>query len=94
MKHAALFLIRLYQRTLSFDHGPLKRLFPDGYCRFSPTCSMYGYECIERHGVIRGGGLMLWRICRCNPFSKGGFDPVPGGDIRNSKFEARNPKKF
>jgi hypothetical protein len=77
MKRAVLFLIRLYQHTLSFDHGPLKRLFPYGFCRFSPTCSMYGHECIERFGVLRGLGLLLWRVLRCNPFSKGGFDPVP-----------------
>lgn len=48
-----------------------------GCCRYSPTCSTYAKEAIERFGPIKGAGLALWRILRCNPFSKGGFDPVP-----------------
>lgn len=70
-------LIRLYQMTLSPDHGPLKRLFPYGYCRFHPTCSDYGVTAYEKHGFFRGTGLTVWRVCRCNPFSEGGEDPVP-----------------
>ena len=46
-------------------------------CRFIPTCSAYALEAIETHGVIKGGGLSIWRILRCNPFGKGGYDPVP-----------------
>ena len=69
-------LIRIYQKTLSFDHGPLKHFFPNGYCRFHPTCSEYGYQAIEKYGVIIGGYKTLWRIIRCNPWSKGGEDPL------------------
>ncbi len=66
----ALGLIRLYQLTLS-------RAMPADTCRFYPSCSRYGFEAIRRHGLIRGGGLAVWRVLRCNPFSAGGFDPVP-----------------
>lgn len=70
-------MIRIYQRTLSFDHGLLRHLYPDGYCRFHPTCSEYGYRCIERHGLIKGGVYTLWRVVRCNPMNKGGIDEAP-----------------
>ena len=69
-------LIRIYQKTLSFDHGLFSHFFPNGYCRFRPTCSEYGYQAIEKYGVIKGGLMALWRVLRCNPFSKGGNDPV------------------
>lgn len=46
-------------------------------CRFSPTCSEYAVQALEEWGVIRGLGLAIWRILRCNPFCKGGYDPVP-----------------
>ncbi|HZH34723.1 MAG TPA: membrane protein insertion efficiency factor YidD [Pyrinomonadaceae bacterium] len=45
-------------------------------CRFTPTCSEYAAEAISKHGAIRGVGMAAWRICRCQPFCKGGFDPV------------------
>ena len=69
-------LIRIYQKTLSFDYGVFRRLFPNGYCRFYPTCSEYGYQAIEKYGVIKGGLMALGRILRCNPWNKGGHDPV------------------
>lgn len=69
-------LIRIYQKTLSFDYGIFRRLFPNGYCKFYPTCSEYSYQAIKKYGVIRGGFMALWRVLRCNPFSKGGHDPV------------------
>ena len=66
----ALALIRLYQGTLS-------RGLPSGTCRFYPTCSHYAYQAIVKHGLIRGSGLAIWRVLRCQPLSQGGFDPVP-----------------
>lgn len=69
-------LIKFYQKTLSFDHGPLKSLYPHGFCRFNPTCSQYGVEAIEKYGIIKGGLMTSWRILRCNPWNKGGNDPV------------------
>lgn len=66
----ALLSIRLYQRVIS-------PLIPTGTCRFYPTCSAYGYEAIQRHGILRGGRLALGRVCRCHPFNPGGYDPVP-----------------
>jgi uncharacterized protein len=69
-------IIRIYQKTLSPDHGPAKVFFPHGYCRFNPTCSEYGYKSIEKYGVIKGGIMAMWRIIRCNPWNKGGNDPV------------------
>lgn len=75
-RKVVLFLIKIYQKTLSFDHGLLKHFFPDGYCRFYPSCSVYGYQAIEQYGVIKGGIMALKRILRCNPWNHGGHDPV------------------
>lgn len=69
-------LLRLYQKTLSFDHGIFRHLFPNGYCRFNPTCSEYGYQAIEKYGVVKGGLMAIWRVMRCNPWNHGGNDPV------------------
>lgn len=49
-------------------------------CRYEPTCSHYAEQAVRRHGVARGLGLATWRLLRCNPWSKGGYDPVPGDD--------------
>jgi putative membrane protein insertion efficiency factor len=69
MKWLALKGIRFYQRTFSVVIPPS--------CRFVPSCSHYGYEAIEKYGVFKGGLMAAWRILRCNPFNKGGYDPVP-----------------
>ena len=45
-------------------------------CKYIPTCSQYALDSIEKYGAIKGGFMSVWRILRCNPFSKGGFDPV------------------
>lgn len=66
--------IRLYQRTISPDHGWFKYLYPGGFCRFRPTCSQYGYEVVARDGLIRGVPRMVYRIMRCNPWNPGGED--------------------
>lgn len=69
MKYVVLALIRLYQRFISPCLPPS--------CRFEPSCSQYGYQAIERYGVLRGGWLTLKRVARCHPFHPGGYDPVP-----------------
>lgn len=69
-------LIKFYQKTLSFDHGPLKKIYPQGFCRFNPSCSQYGIEAIEKYGIIKGGFKAAWRVIRCNPWNKGGNDPL------------------
>ncbi len=62
--------IRLYQKTIS-------PTLPKDTCRYYPTCSHYGYQAIYKHGAIKGGRLAVNRVFRCNPFSSGGYDPVP-----------------
>ena len=68
MKKLFLALIRFYRRNIS-------PLTPPS-CRFTPTCSAYAYEAIEKYGALKGGFLALKRILRCHPFHKGGYDPV------------------
>ncbi len=69
-------IIQLYQRVLSPDHSWLKAKFPHGYCRFKPTCSEYSIAALRKYGIIKGGLLAVGRILRCNPWSKGGYDPL------------------
>ena len=64
-----LWLIRRYQRHISPHLGR--------HCRFVPTCSQYAAEALCVHGLAKGGLLAVWRILRCNPFGKFGYDPVP-----------------
>jgi uncharacterized protein len=78
MTRVLVFLISLYQRTLSPDHGPLRGRHPYGVCRYRPTCSEYAKQAIARHGAWRGSQLGLRRLGRCHPRSAGGYDPVPG----------------
>jgi putative membrane protein insertion efficiency factor len=63
-------VIRLYQVSLS-------RLMPADTCRFYPSCSRYGFEAIRKYGAIKGSLMAAWRVLRCNPFTPGGYDPVP-----------------
>ncbi|MFA5855508.1 MAG: membrane protein insertion efficiency factor YidD [Candidatus Gracilibacteria bacterium] len=67
-------LIRLYQITISPDHSLLRHLFPGGFCRFTPSCSSYAHTALGKYGLIRGSLKAVWRILRCNPWSKGGID--------------------
>lgn len=69
MRYVALMLIRSYQRFISPFLPPS--------CRYEPSCSHYGYEAINRYGILRGGWLAVKRIGRCQPFNPGGYDPVP-----------------
>ena len=69
MKKVLLALIKFYRSAISPHTAPS--------CKYTPTCSQYGLEAIERFGALKGSALTIWRILRCNPFSKGGYDPVP-----------------
>ncbi|NBK90619.1 membrane protein insertion efficiency factor YidD [bacterium 1XD21-13] len=69
MKTILIRLIQFYQKYLS----PMKST----RCPYIPSCSQYGLEAIEKYGAVKGSILAAWRILRCNPFSKGGYDPVP-----------------
>ncbi len=69
MKRALIKLIKFYRKAIS-SHTPPS-------CKYIPTCSEYGIEAIERFGALKGGLLTIWRILRCNPWSRGGYDPVP-----------------
>ena len=66
---AAILLLKGYKRFLS-------PLLPPA-CRFVPTCSEYAAEAIGKHGIVKGSALALWRLLRCNPLCRGGYDPVP-----------------
>lgn len=77
MKHVMIWLVRLYQKIISPIKPPC--------CRFSPTCSAYAIEAFKKRGFFVGLILTVWRILRCNPFSKGGYDPVPEKGLRNPK---------
>ena len=66
LKKISILLIRFYQKYISVKN-----------CRYIPSCSQYTLEAILKHGVIKGWVLGFWRILRCNPWSKGGFDKVP-----------------
>jgi len=68
MKKVLIFIIRIYKKYIS-------PLFPPS-CRFYPTCSVYAIQAIEKYGAIKGSIKAIYRILRCNPFNKGGYDPV------------------
>lgn len=69
VKRVLISLIRFYRSAVSSRTAPS--------CKYIPTCSQYGIEAIERFGALKGSLLTLWRILRCNPWSRGGYDPVP-----------------
>lgn len=77
MKRVLLALIRFYQTAIS----PWR----PGCCKYIPTCSNYAVQAIERFGAFKGTGLAVWRLLRCNPFSRGGYDPVPEKKHRHKK---------
>jgi len=76
VKQIVLSIIKLYQKTISLDHGWLRHSHPYGYCRFYPTCSEYTYQAVSKKGVFKGLLLGFYRVLRCNPWSKGGIDLV------------------
>lgn len=69
IKKILIALIFFYKKAIS-------PYLPDA-CRFTPTCSEYAMEAIKKHGAFKGLALAIWRFLRCNPFCKGGYDPVP-----------------
>ena len=68
MKIIIIFFIRTYKRFIS-------PILPDS-CRFYPSCSQYAIDAIKKYGILKGGMMATYRILRCNPFNKGGYDPV------------------
>ncbi len=72
MEKALILLIKFYKKAIS--------PYLIKSCKYHPTCSAYAQEALEKFGVIRGLTLAIWRVLRCNPFSKGGYDPVPTED--------------
>ncbi len=70
MKRILLAVIQFYRKYLSDAKG-------SSSCKYYPTCSTYALEAVEKYGALKGGFLSIKRILRCNPFSKGGYDPVP-----------------
>jgi len=68
MRKIFVFLIKIYQKIISPLFAPS--------CRFYPTCSEYAVQAFSKYGVIKGGAKSIWRILRCNPFNKGGYDPL------------------
>ncbi len=77
MKKVLLALIRFYRRHISPHLPPM--------CRYYPTCSCYAIEAIETHGAFKGSLMAAWRILRCNPFSQGGYDPVPPKQVKRRR---------
>ncbi len=69
MNRFVLFCIRFYRKNISPNKPPC--------CRFIPTCSEYAIEAFEKYGFFKALGLTLWRLLRCNPLGKSGYDPVP-----------------
>lgn len=70
MKPLLIALIKVYQKTLSPDHGWLSVKYPYGFCKYYPTCSEYAIEVIKLHGSVKGSALALVRILKCNPFTQ------------------------
>lgn len=76
MKNLLLTTIRVYQKTLSFDHSWLGQILPTRICRFYPSCSEYAKEAITQKGVLQGLQLSLLRVSKCHPWHLGGIDNV------------------
>ena len=85
MKYLMIGLVKLYRKFIS----PLK----PPCCRFTPTCSEYALEAFMKRGFFIGLILTVWRVLRCNPFSKGGYDPVPEKGLRRVKIQAADEQK-
>jgi len=84
MKTLLIFLVKVYQKTIS-------RLFP-GVCRYEPSCSQYTIEALQTHGVFKGLYLGTKRILRCHPWGGEGFDPVPPAKNKDKACHTRKDK--
>jgi len=73
VKHLLIWFVKFWRAVVSPTYGNV--------CKYYPSCSEYGLEALQIHGAIKGTGLMVWRILRCNPWSLGGVDPVPGSEL-------------
>lgn len=85
MRRPLIWLIRFYQKYISSRTPPS--------CKYCPVCSVYGIQAIDRFGALKGTALTVWRILRCNPFSKGGYDPVPEKKEKRKKQKRIEYKK-
>jgi len=74
MKWLLIGFVKLWRSVVSPWYGPC--------CKYYPSCSTYALEALQLHGAIKGTGLAIWRLLRCNPWSKGGVDPVPGSQLQ------------
>ena len=74
MKKILIKFVLFYQMAISANRPPC--------CKYMPTCSAYALEALEVHGALKGSALAIWRILRCNPFSRGGYDPVPEKKVK------------
>ena len=86
MKKILIALIHFYRKYIS----PTKNF----KCPYYPTCSEYGLKALEKYGALKGSGLAAWRIIRCNPFSKGGYDPVPDFSCKKIKYGKDNNERY
>ena len=73
MKWLLIGFVKAWRAVVSPLYGPV--------CKYYPSCSAYGLEALKLHGAVKGSALAVWRILRCNPWSRGGVDPVPGSEL-------------
>lgn len=85
-KAVLILTVKLYQACVSPWFPPC--------CRFHPTCSSYAREALEVHGFFKGLLLSIWRVLRCHPFCKGGYDPVPSKTITHGSVELKKKVKY
>jgi len=86
MKVAMIAILRFYKRWISPSLATS--------CRYVPTCSEYAMEAVERYGALRGGAMALWRLLRCHPFVKGGYDPVVKGALSTESSLVCEPEHY
>ena len=73
VKYILIWFVKAWRAVVSPWYGNV--------CKYYPSCSAYGLEALQLHGAIKGSALTIWRLLRCNPWSHGGVDPVPGSEL-------------